>query len=476
MDKNIRSTAVQYTGPLTINARSIQQAYYTLFNRDSEGNILNDKDMTIGELTNLLSFLETCVMTDNIYFDGTIPPNDLEMTTKYVNQIKHELGLSKLSLKNKIKISSINFDTADDLLLICKESAEQASEIIIDMNPKDLLKNDIDEPVKDDISNFISTIFKNYGNIESQRQASLEILSNVILGNKTFRGSKCVAGILVAECEEIDLLNVVKEKFMLCTNENQKRYLIGALINRFRTNFISAQASTKKAAYLANPNIESLKNQQVLLLWKYLFRKLKESYQDKMSDELSKLFKGEYQSFPIGFIVLMKTQSKNPLNLFDTAFKIKEPIFNRIVAKQTPHKRFLHNFGKEEFQELEDQLLGELYYEIDIGEEKSIQKFYNFINFLIPVIIGATAASAYSYFIKEFNIQSIIAAKEITVSTSAFLTKGILKLMNPSRRYNIYLDNFQRLKDFYNKAVMNEKIGRSLSNQIESIFKRKLVL
>lgn len=476
MHDNLKSTNIQYTGPLTLNARSIQQAYYTLFNRDSDWNNLTGREMTISELSNLLSFIEACVMTDRIYFDGTIPPDDVEKTINYIGQLKREIGANKLTTKNKINISSIKSKNERDLLCVCKESVEQASELIRNLNPKEILRNNIDEPVKGEISNFIKAINKNYKNFNSRKQESLNILSNIILRKMTFRGSKCVAGILVSECEDYDLLDIVKEKFKLCSNEKQQRYLIAALINRFRTNFINAQASKKKAAYLANPDIESLRNQQVVLLWKYLFRKLKESYQNKMSDDLNKLFRGEYKSFPIGFIVLMRTRSRNPFDLFETAFKIKEPIFNKIVTKKTPQKRFFHDFDKNEFQDLEEELLSNLYFEIDTGEKKDVPKYYNIINYLIPVIIGAAAASAYSFFIKEFDIQSIIAAKEITTSTSALIMKSSLKLMQPNRRYNIYLDNYQKLKDFYSKAVTNEKVGRSLSEQVNFIFKRKLTL
>lgn len=475
MDEISKSKIVQYTGPLALNSRSIQQAYCTLFNRDTDGNKLDDKQITINELTNLLSFLEAFVMSDGLYFDGTIPPLDLEVTKKNIYELKNKLGLTKSLLGRKFNISPIHTKNTEDLLNVCKESAEQASELIVTLDPQQILINNIDEPVKGNITNFLSLVKDNYQNNEMRKQVSLDILSEIVKGNPTFRGSKCVAGVLVAECENYDLLNIVKDKLNLCKNEKQKRCLIAALINRFRTNYINAQASKKKAAYLANPNIESLKNQQILLLWKYIFRKLKQSFENEMSNDLTKLFKGEYRSFPIGFVVLMRTRSNNPFDLFETAFKIKEPIFNKIIAHKTPQKRFIHHFDEIEYQDLEEKLLSELYYEIDTEKHKKTPKFYNFMNFIIPVIIGVATGSAFTSFVNDVNIASIITAKAAASSTS-IVTKKMLNYLNPNRRYNIYLDNFQKLKDFYVTSLKHEKIGKSLSDQVESIFKRKLLL
>ena len=88
----IKKTA--YTGSLAINIRNLNQAMGTF----SSNNI---NPVSINELSNLLQLLESFVMSSNIYYDGTLPPNDLENTNLLLSKLNQSSDFKSLSVDIK---------------------------------------------------------------------------------------------------------------------------------------------------------------------------------------------------------------------------------------------------------------------------------------------------------------------------------------------------------------------------------------
>ena len=335
----IKKTA--YTGSLAINIRNLNQAMGTF----SSNNI---NPVSINELSNLLQLLESFVMSSNIYYDGTLPPNDLENTNLLLSKLNQSSDFKSLS----VDIKPILFESDIKILKVCEESIIQAFELIkIIPNEKDV--NSIDG----EIENFTSYFIKDEYKYSDRYNDALQIVSDISEGKETFRGSKCLAGILVSKVDNIYVYDFVKKLFNTSMTDAAKRNLIAKLIDRFRINFISEQASYKQAAYLANPAIEGLRSQQTSLFWQYTMRRIGKNILNENSvQNLSETSQQLFETFPIGLSVLMNTPGRNPEALFDTANTMKDKVFNKIMTSETPKERIIHSFSNDEFYNIQDSL------------------------------------------------------------------------------------------------------------------------
>jgi hypothetical protein len=222
--------------------------------------------MSLQELFQLLNYIEVCVMAEKLYFDGTLPSHELE-------HIHHKSKWLQEFSKNKIL--PITAENAGILIGYCKSAAEQSSELIQAINIKDILTNGMDRPVKQ-FQGFRDAILKAYPSEKAKQETSVQIADDILAGKETFNGGKCLIGILTAELPDANLLEIVVEKFDSCTSEEEQAFLVGALINRFRINYVNKISSQDEyeAAYLIDPAIEAIQSQQITLLWRYILKKM----------------------------------------------------------------------------------------------------------------------------------------------------------------------------------------------------------
>lgn len=272
MTNNKSDKVAPYSGKVTLNARNITSASESLTGRIRNQENLKGAPMSLGELIGVLSFIESCVMSDHIYFDGTLPPRDVEKLQEDVQgmrkQAKDIIGTDRM-----LSIDSIGVQNPGQLVSLCKQAAEQSSELIAGIELGRLDKSEYDRPLaaseaKDVVESFEREVSGAYASVAGRVREAEEIASDIVEGKMTFRGSKCVIGLLTAQCDEFDLLSDVSMKFRSCSTE-LKHYLVPALINRFRINYLGGLSATRQAPYLADPGIEGLRTDHNRLLWRY---------------------------------------------------------------------------------------------------------------------------------------------------------------------------------------------------------------
>ncbi|MEZ4652359.1 MAG: hypothetical protein R3E12_01800 [Candidatus Eisenbacteria bacterium] len=426
--------------------------------------------MTTDELTNVLSFLEAAVMSDRIYYDGTVPRNDLDRVQHQLARLKREFETTKW------KIEPMLAPSESRLYDLCRRSAEQASEMIRTLDLDEVIAGRTDRPVSGNIDDFVSYITKDYGSDRLRTDAAMEIVEKVMADKKTFRGSKCVAGILASELDGFDLLGRVRSVMENAT-EDERRQLIGALINRFRINYLNEESSLDdyEAAFLADPGIESLCSQQVTLLINYLFRKIAEQNRDFPNSEIRSFFTGQHRKLPIGLSILLKAKpGKGPRGLVEAATQLHHRIFTTMAASKTPQQRLIHQFEEDQFRQLEEDLLGDHFADLLEGRKKT-NPLLRFVNTRIPAILGATAAAALGNVIQD--LQTLAIAVGGSAALQEALTAAGLRLNTPTDRYNVYVDHFQNLKRFFDDAVLLDVTRtKTISGQVEAVFGRSLQL
>jgi len=465
-EESIEKISIKYTGPVSLNARTLLEISQTLHGKKQTGETLKGAPMRLNEFFNLLNFIETSVMSNKIFYDGTLPKHELE------NLATHVYHLERYS---ETKIRPIQAKNNAELLEFCKSAAEQSSELFKDINVSSLYKNGLDKPVRN-IDAFKNAIFRKYNNHAERNDEAQRIISDIMTERETFNGSKCVAGILSASLEDSDLLGVVSDKFSSCENDiNQQEYLVGSLINRFRINYINKISSQDEyeAAYLIDPSIESIQSQQVLLLWKYILRRIERKYDNEAYQKVQNLFKGKYSTFPLGLAALLNFESKTPHSLFSNTLKLKDKLFLNILAKNTPQERYIHQFDQREFALYQDEILGQTFYKL---QNKKF-KFCEFINNRIPEVIGTSTGIALAAFVEDINPYiEMTAGLASAVVLPELLSKG-LEFILPNNKYNVFLNNMVKLEEFYRQSIeANEDLEHRLVQQIETIFGRKLIL
>ena len=244
-----------YRGPLAFNQRSVVQAIQTLQGRDEAGQGLQGREMSLAELANVLIVLESLAMSNVMLVDGTLPPKDLERLAAEEAALKTatdvQLGVERISPRR------------EDLGLLFQEAAETACLSIAEVLGRATLPDD--RPLEGDITKFVADLKRGAADRMLANEIAAGIADDAAAGRETYRGSKCVAGLLLANAVDgPDICGLAAQRLEAADDATSRR-LAGALINRFRINYLNSIAGTRSAAYLADGSIENLKAAQVVI-------------------------------------------------------------------------------------------------------------------------------------------------------------------------------------------------------------------
>lgn len=462
----IEKIPIKYTGPVSMNARTINNSIYSIKGQGANGESLKGKPLHLGELMNVLNFLESNIMSNKIHFDGTVPKLLREQVLTNVADIK------KLNINSILPIEASSRKNLKDM---CRGAAEQSSELFKSIDVNSLIANKTDFPVKN-FQNFERDILNSSKNKKDGDEICKEIIDKVFSSEKSYTGSKCVVGIILANIEGKELLDIIAEYFKLCKNDEQKSYLVGALINRFRTNYINKLSSQDdyEAAYQIDSSLEGLQSQQTFLLWSYILRRIERSYNSQQTAVIQKLFSNEHNTFPIGFAAILHPASNSVESLFENAMQLHDDHFVKLLAKNTEQQRYIHQFDTEEFKNFQDELLSKTFLKLGSSSSRVCDIVINHL----PEIIGISSGLALGSFIQDHNSLFANLSSQITSSIliREITAKG-LQMILPNRKYNVFVNNMEKFSTFYKNAFeANDDVSKRLASQIEKIFNRKLVL
>lgn len=293
-----KDSKVRYDGSSCLNIRAIRTACRTLFPGED-----TPSTITWVELANVLWFVETCVTAKGVFYDGTVPAKTARAVVDDLDRLREHSELDRLIVR------PIEYRRPEDILTNAGFALLQSRLLLDSFQMEPGLDRPVDAPEHE---RFLAEL---RGAAElspaSRRDRATEYVAH------PFRGSKALAAILVQEDDTFDAALALYEG-----RDADGPLVTGALINRFRLNYVNQLASGKKSAYVPNPNFEPLTNEHVRLFKDYLLERMIRSLPaDQLGPNLLvENFSRESPLPPLGLYALMATRARGrPAAVLETA-------------------------------------------------------------------------------------------------------------------------------------------------------------
>lgn len=450
----MKTIATEYTGPVTLNNRSIQTGLKFL-----KGEYAG-QPIEKSALKDLFNFLESYILSNQILFDGTVPPDQVQKTVDDSAVLYKKGWLWK---KNKYEIKPIEIKTPEKILKLSTDTICEASQLLLNIPKKFDSKNSDSLPESD--ADAFCDVFKKAKDLDYGKRK--EFATEIIHENK-FIGSKCAAGILSSNLEGGKFYKEISS-LVLSTKDHKshKAILSSELVNRFRANFVNAMSASYGSAYLAHPSVEGLKTQQTMLLWRYLGKKLQSGGTASIQGELQKQVVSEMDSFPYAFALIMHPEVDSIESLLEKADDLRDANFNQLsLSEDGVNKRYIHEMNQSDFERLEDKLFSKTFMKIRSYDSPYKDFLYKSKSFQIPALIGASTA------LSSVMFEDTLEAAAFELSLMAGIkgaSLGIQKYQQ-KRKLNIYRDHFNKWKFLTNEAVKTNCMGISLESRLQEIF------
>jgi hypothetical protein len=456
-----------FRGGLAFNQRTVAAAVATLLGESENGAHLAGRPLPIGELANVLLLLESVAMADGMYLDGTLPPGDIDRLQNSIWRVAAQAD-AHLTVEFLRPSSS-------SLVSMFQESAESATLLMAD--GLDRLRDQSDPPMGGDIQGFVSAIQDAAADATGRVGACLaqQIAEAAAEGRETFRGSKCVAGIVLANQEAPPLLQRANDLLRSADDATQRK-AVAVLINRFRINYVNSLAGLRDAAYLADAAIEGLKAAQVVLFCRYLASKISESHVQALSANTQKLFDQELQAVPLGFAILMNARGRSAVELLREALEVRALGFGPAAARAMPQDRHLHQLTDEGFGQFREYLFKSDWARLMNDAERSEFMPNTWRSLYIPAglggVVGVIAGGVLAGPAGPAGAVISNVLGSLAGTLAHILGDGVVKGTLASRRLNV--DHYRRMDRYLALAVKNDRI-HACAERVHALFGRPLL-
>lgn len=445
---------VRYDGSACLNLRSITDACDTLSGKGGNGVMRRD------ELASLLWFVETCVLSKRLYFDGTLPPDEVDQAQNVISKFMQQHSLSS------VRIEPITFKQDADILHHAAAAIVESSLIINDLSLQPKLDREV-EP--DDHDAFFKVVQDEAGLTDQARESrALDLVE------QRFRGSKCLAGLFSAGRQAM-----TEVRGLYARHPGQGGLVTGALINRFRLNYLNQLASYRHGAYVPNPNFEPITEQHIRLFQDFLTKQIAREALHAGADLLTEAFRDVTPLPPIGLYALMLTKEKGkPIAVLLTAierFK-KHRALRKLVWGHTKaglelrarreqlddYQREVNEYFLEAYRRLKEEGEG-IREAVSFGDQikkYTIPALFGVLAGLVP-IPGAVGAAALAY--------------QVLIGTAAGATAEALGDKLLSVGLNSYISEYKSFRfALASDPALAQPVAR-IADQVERVFGRKLV-
>jgi hypothetical protein len=417
--------------------------------------------MERAELASLLWFVETCVTSNRLYFDGTLPSEEVEEAQNTIDRFLHQRSLST------IRIGPIAFKKDSDILRHATAAVVESSLIIQDLSLERSVDREVDAKDHEMFFRFV------------QEDASLGERARadraLDLVERRFRGSKCLAGLMSAGAPIMAEVRGLYRRY-----GNRASLVTGALINRFRLNYLNQLASHKRGAYVPNPNFEVITKQHVRLFKDFLLRKLaEEGAQGGTGPGLfGEVLREDRPLPPIGLYALMLTREKGkPIALLVTALeKFKNHrALRKLMWGHTRAGLKLQIPGKtldDYHREVDDYFL-DAYRRLDTGAPAFSKAAApdRVKKYVVPALLSALAGLA--------PVPGVVAgaaalALKVIVGTAAGASARALGDTLLGVGLNSYISEYKSLQFAFGKDPAFARPSATIAEQVERVFERPL--
>jgi len=251
-------TLQQYTGAALLNARQLNLSMQLITGEQKPAVLSRHNVME------LLNVIESLAMSFRVLFDGSIQQQDKEKLIRNNTLYRNLLQPTLLA-------------TPEERLLCCEQAAIQSWLLIEQWLASPESWDSEPGIATEEALVFCTTLQEGLG-LEGigLRQYALNVAESM-----SFLGAKAVAGMLLAIPDEAARMRVQEALLRVTAHSELAGCFAAGIVNRFRVNFVNELAANHHAAYVAAPVIEGLKNQQNMLLWRYLGTKIQGSVQQQ---------------------------------------------------------------------------------------------------------------------------------------------------------------------------------------------------
>jgi hypothetical protein len=452
MDPTTRK--IRYDGSACVNARSIEDACNLLSPESSP-----DQPLTFSDLAKVLWFVETCVTSKALFFDGTVPLKTVDRTLDAVDRLKRNNELRKFG------VSSIAFASPEAILEAARDAFAESSLLVDNFAVDPAADRPLEQSEHD---NFVENLAKAKPLGESQR----EDLALSWVGD-AFRGSKCLAAAIVNGDAYIDTIQRIYD-----SHRDQGPLISGALINRFRLNYVNHLAAKKQSAYVPNPTFEALTREHVRLFKDFLIGRIVKNLDVRPDDHnlLVENMKAETPLPPIGLYALMATRTRNrPVAILETAFNAfrqDDSLMKLIWTNTKGGMARQKSHTEDEISEIEAYFYDN-YVELEkeaLGIKALTSSTRSARTYLIPAILkGIVKAIPETIPVLGPIVFSVL--REVAVESSIpFISDKLLGAGCDS-----YISQYKSMKfDFEKNEAVRAPLAK-LSAKVETVFGRKLV-
>jgi hypothetical protein len=286
-----------YDGSACLNARSVISVCELLSGKNAA------EPITWPQLSAVLWFVETCVTSKGLFFDGTLPRATADGALDAVGRLKECCDVKDFGVQ-----AIVPGGPRETLKAACTSMAE--SKLLVESFA---LRPEVDQPVDQKES---EVFFERLEYALSLAPADREDLALQWVADG-FRGSKCLAALAMNG----DLL--ARARGLYENTPGSPALISAALINRFRLNYVNYLAASKRSAYIPDPAFEGITNDHIRLFQHYLLDQLSTEIKSH-GDEPNVLVENMQSSAPlpsIGLYALLATKAANrPGAILETAY------------------------------------------------------------------------------------------------------------------------------------------------------------
>jgi hypothetical protein len=451
-----------FRGPLAFNQRSLLSAFHTIFGRGDDGQQLaHATPISLSGLANVLMLLEALAMSNGMFIDGTLPPKDLELLAANEEKLACDTGV-------RLGTQAIRA-TREQLPGLFKDAAETASLTI-----GELLDGTADvgreKPIPGDIKPFVTDVERAAEDPSGRVRQEIAdgICATASDGRESYRGSKCVAGIMCARPDAGDILPRAAER-LKDSDDATARRLISGMVNRFRINYINSLAGLKQAAYLADGSVEDLKGAQVILFWRYLTRKLAEKHKLSLPREGVSVLDTPLSAAPLGVAILLNTSGSSPRDLLKEAMSLRDRGFCRAAASDSPQERYFHEMNQQQFDEFQEYHFAKKLRRLmkDAARDELPKSRWRTI--WTPAALGEGLAAIVAELVAgPLGAVGAAVAGSVMGSISEDVMHGKF------RSAHVYVDNYRKIDSYLKMAFDMSEAGETIAESVQTLFGRPL--
>jgi hypothetical protein len=209
---------IRFDGSCCLNLRSITSGMDLL-----EGTKPTSAPLTRDELTSFLWFVETCVMSRALYFDGTVPPDQLAKALDQIGRVGKQLAVRELD------IQPIRFHLSEDILFNARAALVESSLLLGHFH----IDTNVDQPVTPEQHATFTRALQEIEALDKEARGERALM----LVDQRFFGSKCIAALADAGAEGLAAARRAYE------THPDGHLVTAALVNRFRLNYLNQLAS-----------------------------------------------------------------------------------------------------------------------------------------------------------------------------------------------------------------------------------------